>query len=317
MRRALLCSIVVLTISPAPWIYASNTARPLTEKQVDRLVSTAVQDQLKADKESPPAFIYRDHVVKPGKNEYAIVVQTTAHGSVRRVTRLNGEPIPLKQQKAQVERFVHSSALQQKQRHNDAHDARQATQLLRMIPKAFLWTVKSETSTQVTLNYKPNPSFHPPNKEDRVFAAMAGEMILDRQQHRIVAFAGSLIHNVNFFFGLIGHMSKGGTFSVRRKQVQPGVWEIVSTRIHIHGHILLFKTISQDEDDHDTAFQKAPQDSTLQQAAKLAMRQPDWPSGGRSVSSVSPASIEAHSLRGADLRHSLAQNPLVRRRASR
>lgn len=280
----MLLGIVILTISPVPWVYASGTARPSTGKQVDRLVSTAVQNQLKADKESQPALIYRDHDVTPGKNKYAIVVQTTSHGSISRVTRINGEPIPLTGQRAQVERFVQSPALQQKQRHNDAHDARQVAQLLQMIPKAFLWSVKSETSRQVTLTYKPDPNFHPPNKEDRVFAAMAGEMVVDRQQHRIVAFKGKLIHNVNFFFGLIGHMSKGGTFSIRRKEIQSGVWETVSTRIHIHGHVLLFKTISQDEDDHDTAFKKAPQDSTLQQAARLAMRQPDWPSGGRKPS---------------------------------
>ena len=257
--------------------YPHNSAGRFTQKQLSDMVSTAVQVQLKSDKNDHSVFIYHDHDVQPGKNQYAIVVQTASHGTIHRITRLNGHAIPLAQQKAMVERFVHSPQLQQKQRKNDEHDAKQVAQLLRMIPKAFLWTVQSQTPRDITLSYKPNPNFHPPNKEDRVFAAMAGEMILDRKQHRIVAFQGRLIHNVNFFFGLIGHMNKGGTFSVHCKQLEPHVWEIVSTRTHINGHVLLFKTISQNEDDYDTAFKAAPQNLTLQQAAKLAMRQPDWP----------------------------------------
>lgn len=269
---------------------AQSAGGSYTQQQIDDMVSNAVQIQLKATENDHSVFVYHDHDVQPGKNKYTVVVQTVSDGTINRVTRLNGAAIPISRQKAAVEHFVHSTQLQEKQRKNDEHDAKQVEQLLRMIPKAFLWSVQSETPQNITLSYKPNPNFHPPNMEDRVFAAMAGEMVLDRKQHRIVVFKGKLIHNVDFFFGILGHMNKGGTFSVRRAEVDHDVWETVSTRTHINGHILLFKTISQNEDDYDTDFKPAPQNLDLEQAAQLAMQQPDWPNTPASKSSSSSSS---------------------------
>lgn len=266
-----------------------------SQQQIRDMVSQAVQIQIKATKDDHSVFIYHDHDVQPGKDKYTIVVQTASHGTINRITRLNGKAIPLSQQQAKIERFVHSRQLQQKQHQNDQHDAKQVEQLLRMIPKAFLWSVQSENPQDITLSYKPNPSFHAPNEEDRVFAAMAGEMVLDRKEHRIIVFKGKLIHKVDFFFGLIGHMNKGGTFSVRRDEVDPHIWETVSTRTHINGHVLLFKTISQNEDDYDTHFKPAPKNLTLEQAAKIAMQQPDWPNTSSSKSKNKTAQHSAKS----------------------
>jgi hypothetical protein len=285
MRHTLLISAFLLAALPVTTAQAQDSSGHYTQKQIENMVSTAVHIQIKAMENDHSVFLYRDHDVQPGKDKYTIVVQTVSHGSIHRVTRLNGKAIPLSQQKSQVEHFVHSPQLQQKQHQNDQHDAKQVKQLLRMIPKAFLWSVQKESQQDITLAYKPNPSFHPPNKEDRVFAAMAGQMVLDRKDHRIVSFQGKIIHNVDFFFGLLGRMDKGGTFSVHRRQLQPHVWETVSTHTDIHGHILLFKTINQNEDEHDTAFKSVPANLTLQQAANLALKQPDWPNSSKAKSS--------------------------------
>lgn len=295
MRLITLFSGIFVAALPLASALAQGSNSGYTQQQISEMVSNAVQIQLKATENDHSVFIYHDHDVQPGKNKYTVVVQTASDGTVHRITRLNGQAIPLSRQKAEVEHFVHSTQLQQKQRKNDAHDAKQVEQLLRMIPKAFVWSVKSETPQHITLSYKPNPNFHPPNMEDRVFAAMAGEMVLDRKQHRIVVFQGKLIHNVGFFFGILGHMNKGGTFSVHRAEVDHGVWETVTTRTHINGHVLLFKTISQNEDDYDTDFKPAPQHLNLEQAAKLAMQQPDWPNGSASKAGHSSGSESSSS----------------------
>ncbi|MGC8549354.1 MAG: hypothetical protein ACP5M4_06610 [Acidobacteriaceae bacterium] len=257
--------------------FAQNANQQFTPKQINDMVWTAVKTELAAANNDHSVFIYRDHDIQPGKDKYTIVIQTTSHGAINRLTNLNGNAIPVDQQQQKVDNFVNSPALQQKQRQNGQNDAKQTEQLLKMIPSAFIWTVKSETPKEITLTYKPNPNFNPPTMEDSVFAAMAGEMVLDRAQNRIVVFKGHLIHNVNFFLGLLGHMNKGGTFCVVRKELQPHVWEIVETRVHINGKILFFKTISQNEDEYDFDFNPAPDNIDLQQAAKIVMSQPDWP----------------------------------------
>lgn len=270
--------------------YAQNSNQQFTQKQVTDMVWTAVKTELKAAKNDNSTFIYHDHDKQPQKDKYTIVVQTTSHGAINRVTKLNGNAIPIAQQKSKIENFVNSPSLQQKKRQANQNDAKQTEQLLKMIPSAFNWTVEKVTPKEVTLSYQPNPSFNPPTMQDRVFSAMAGTMVLNRSQHRIVVFKGKLIHSVGFFFGLLGHINKGGTFSVRRRQIQPHVWEIVEMHVHINGHILFFKTISSNEDDLSTDWRPAPADTTLQQAADLAMKQPDWPNASGSNSSGSSSS---------------------------
>ena len=43
----------------------------------------------------------------------------------------------------------------------------------------------------------------------------------------------------------MGKMDEGGTFSVERRELGPGVWEITESHVHIHGHTLLFKDIGE------------------------------------------------------------------------
>jgi hypothetical protein len=248
-----------------------------SQKQINDLVWTAIKTELAADENDHSVFIYRDHDVTPQKNKYSIVIQTTSHGSVSRVTQLNGRPIPVAQQQAKVNTYVNSPSLQEKKRKADQHDAQQTEQLLKMLPNAFLWTIQSENNQDITLSYKPNPDFDPPTMESRVFAAMAGEMVVDRHQYRIKTFKGKLIHDVTFGWGILGRMNKGGTFDVERKELQPHVWEIVATHVHINGHILFFKTISQNEDEIDTDFRPAQPNQSLEEAAKTLMQQPNWP----------------------------------------
>ncbi len=287
-RITSLLSILLVAAVPFTAVAAhaqGSQTQHFSHKQIKDMVWTAVKTQLKATRNDHSVFIYHDHDVQPQKDQYTIVVQTTSHGSINRHTKLNGKAIPIKQQQAQVDKFVNSPSLQQKQRQSNAHDAKQVEQLLKMIPNAFIWHVKQVTPTQVTLSYKPNPNFNPPSMQDRVFAAMAGEMILNRSQHRIVLFKGKLIRSVNFFWGLLGHINQGGTFSVRQREIQPHIWEIVEMHTHINGHILFFKTISSNEDDVSTDWRPAPPNLTLKQAADLAMKQPDWPNTSKSNSS--------------------------------
>ncbi|HXE05730.1 MAG TPA: hypothetical protein VN579_07070, partial [Bryobacteraceae bacterium] len=106
-----------------------------------------------------------------------------------------------------------------------------------------------------------------------VFAAMAGDMTVDDTQHRIAKLKGTLIHEVKFFFGIFGNLQPGGSFEVQRKQLAPNIWQITEAHIHIHGHALLFKSISDQEDDVKWKFKRLPDQYTFAQAEKLLLEQ--------------------------------------------
>jgi hypothetical protein len=75
-----------------------------------------------------------------------------------------------------------------------------------------------------------------------------------------------MISDVTIFGGLLGKLDAGGTFDVERRETGKSLWQITETHVHIHGHALIFKTISEEEDDEKTHFEELAADTSLHQA---------------------------------------------------
>jgi len=73
--------------------------------------------------------------------------------------------------------------------------------------------------------------------------------------------------------GWVGRLNAGGTFNVERRETGNRIWQIVETHVHIQGHALIFKTISEQEDDVKSEFKQLENSTTLQQAAQELMKE--------------------------------------------
>jgi len=145
--------------------------------------------------------------------------------------------------------------------------------MLRTLPKAFIWTKTSDENGNTTLHFKPDPEFHPPDYEARVFAAMEGDMTVNDEQHRIACLKGKLIHDVKFAGGLLGYLQAGGTFDVERRETAKSLWQIVESHIHIQGRALFFKNIGEQEDDVKAKLKQLPDNINFAQAEKDLLSQ--------------------------------------------
>jgi hypothetical protein len=105
-----------------------------------------------------------------------------------------------------------------------------------------------------------------------VLAAMEGDMVVAKDGDRIKTLHGKLTHDVKFGGGLLGKMDQGGTFSVERRAVAPGHWEITENHVHINGHALLFKTISQNADEVKTGWAPSAAKDLKQAAGELGVK---------------------------------------------
>ncbi|MES2219333.1 MAG: hypothetical protein V4587_00015, partial [Acidobacteriota bacterium] len=224
--------------------------------------------ELQANQNDHTHWMYRDSDTLPAKSTVKLVVQTPK-GTVSKTILLNGHPLTA-QQRAQddtrMESIITDPNVVAKQRKSAAHDDQQAVSLMKMLPDGFLWSYAKESDGKITLHFKPNPAFQPPTYASRVFAAMAGEMVVDAAQKRLMVLSGKLIQTVEFGWGLFGQMNKGGTFRVVRSQLAPGIWEITETHVHIQGHMLIFKSINEQEDEISSDYKKTPASMTLQEA---------------------------------------------------
>ncbi|MEO6829279.1 MAG: hypothetical protein ABI164_05675 [Acidobacteriaceae bacterium] len=264
------CLEIFLLVGILTW---SSTPARAQQPHAHALVGNIVANELKEDANDHSHWMFRDANKSLGKSTVKLVVQT-AQGDLSKTLELNGRPLTPEQQKddeQKMHRFVTDPAVRQKQKKDHQHDDKQAAAMTQMLPKAFLWTKLAEQGDETTLGFNPNPTFNPPTREARVFAAMAGTMVVDTKHKRIKSLQGTLIRNVNFGFGLLGRLQKGGTFSVERQNIAPNVWEITATHIHIRGHALIFKSIGEQQDEVTSHYKPTPPGTTLEQAEKMLL----------------------------------------------
>jgi hypothetical protein len=246
------------------------------DPRAQEIVRVAVKVELAADRADHSRWQYRDINHKPDGEALYQVVETD-HGSVKKKLKHNGQaltPEELKAEDARIQSFVNDPSQQAKQRKDGELDDKRAENMLRILPEAFLWTVTNDSADTVALAFVPDPDFNAPTMESRVFAAMAGEIVINKQQNRIQTIKGKLIRDVTFGWGLFGRMNQGGTFNVERRELAPSIWQITESHIHIDGHVLLFKTISEQEDEVKTDFRPTPPNTSLAQAATILKAEP-------------------------------------------
>lgn len=240
------------------------------------LVRSVVKNELAADANDHSRWMFRDAKKADGKSTVKLVVQTSK-GDVSKLIEIDGRA-PTIQEKSADEQTMHQfatdPAVRQKQRKDAQQDEEKASALTRMLPDGFLWTKTGQSGPETTLAFKPDPKFKPPTREAQVFAAMEGTMVVNTKQKRIQSLKGTLTQDVDFGYGLLGKLQKGGTFDVERKQIGPRIWEITTTHVHIHGHALIFKSISEDQDEETSHYKPAPRAISPQQALRMLKNGP-------------------------------------------
>ena len=234
------------------------------------LVAAAVESELHANRTDHTAFMYRDHDVTPEHDTVFYNVETPV-GNLKKKLEDHGRPLNADERRVDDDAraaLMASPEQMRKLQANNAHDDKQAEEMLKLLPVAFIWTVAGEKGDLTTLNFKPDPNFSPSTLEARVLSNLAGQVVIARSQDRIATIRGALVDDVKFGFGIFGRLHKGGSFQVERREVTPRHWQVTESHVHISGHALFFKTIGDQEDDVRSDFRPSPA-QTLQQADEI------------------------------------------------
>jgi hypothetical protein len=284
MTRTLICAGQAMVILLACIAATGNKvetdansvgAKTNTGESADVLAHQLVRNELKAEDEDKTRWMYRVEHDEPGKSEIKEVIETKA-GTLERLLFLNGRPLSAEEQKKEDERLKrvcadpHELEKQQRERQKDGDEARD---LLKLLPDAFNFTYGGTRGDIVKLNFKPNPNFHPPTREARVFHGMVGSVWMNEKELRLAGIAGELVQEVKFGAGLLGHLDKGGSFQVKQEEVGEGHWDMTFLEVNMNGKALFFRTITVREKELHSAFRRVPDSLTLEQAANLLKQQ--------------------------------------------
>lgn len=254
-------------MSLAPLCQAQATA--LSPQQ--QLIKDVAYNEL-MDRERDSFWCY-DIDQKLGQKSYEKRQVETQEGPIFRILEENGRPLTdteSRREQSRLEHLLDSPGALARNREDHQQDEERMQRLLKLMPDAFLYEQDGQPSGDIiTFRFRPNPDFDPPNYEARVFHGMAGTIEINQRLKRFVAMHGTVIERIDFGYGLLGYVDKGGRFEIHREQVGPTRWKTDLVDVHVSGRVILFKSVSKDHHEVRTDFQPVPTDISLNAAKRL------------------------------------------------
>lgn len=273
--RQLACVAAVLLFTSGVCAGAQSHALELAKSEPAKLVHDTIENELKHADE-PTKYMYKDRRQTPRLTTTKEMVETT-DGTVARLIAWNDQP-PTPEQRAQDDAKLQSllndpSAMKKKRKEQD-DDSDRVKKMFREIPKAFAFEFAgtqpgANGSELIRLNFKPKPGYDPPSREMTVYTAMEGSIWIDANEERMAKMEASLFRDVNFGWGILGHLDKGGHFNVEQTNLGNGRWEASTMNIQFTGKALLFKSINLKQVETLSDFRRIPDSTTLAQGIEL------------------------------------------------
>lgn len=199
-------------------------------------------------------------------------VVETPDGLLRRLIAEDGKPLSADRAAEEDRRIAaliaDPSALRNANADRRADEARLA-KVLDVLPQAFLFTADGMQGNCVRIAYRPNPSFSPSTYDERIVHGLAGTILIRMPEERLCGIEGHLIDRVSFGFGLLGHIDQGSRFSITRLPITPTDWKSRKIDVHVDGKVLIFKSISRDQDATHSSAEPLPLNLSLAEAAAL------------------------------------------------
>ena len=199
----------------------------------------------------------------------------TVDGPVARLSLLNGHPLtPEERQEEQIrlQHLLTSPEAQARHLRQYDDDEDRIGRVLAMLPDAFLYEYDGQADGCYHLIFRPNPDYPAHSIEARIFHAMSGTLWVDVRYKRLTLLDGHIEQDVDFGFGILGRLYKGGWFRLQRVQVSPTDWKTESLEVHMNVRALLVKTFAKETSELRGGFVPVPAGLSLAQGMDLLDR---------------------------------------------
>jgi hypothetical protein len=244
-----------------------------------KIVRDASYNELHSSKPGR-SFSYRQHKVD-SKGSMVKEIVETKDGDVARLIEKDGKPLPPEEEQAEIDRLNNLLAHPEVQEHRhkkEQEDSARGDGMVRMLPDAFLFTfdgmVEGPNGLCYRLKFRPNPAFTPPDREGEVYHGMVGELWVDQAQLRLVKIDAHLISDVNFGWGVLGRLYKGGSILVQNADVGLHHWETIHMKLNLRGKLLMLKSVDFSTTEDFSDFKIQPQELGYQEAIRLLQKIP-------------------------------------------
>jgi hypothetical protein len=263
--RAFLATAVIFGLMQAP-----SNAQQLSPASASQLVHEVVYNELHDhDRHGYWRYWIERHTLKETLLNEQI---ETADGPIARLSQTNGQPLDAvsrEQEQERLNRLLTSPNEQARHRQEYIDDEKRIGRILKLLPDAFLYEDAGEENGCRHLRFHPNPAYPAHTIEARIFHAMSGELWVTARSKHLARLDGHLEENVDFGYGILGRLYKGGWFRLQRTQVSTTDWKTERLEVHMNGRAMLFKTIARETSESRGGFVPVPGGMSLSQGLTL------------------------------------------------
>jgi hypothetical protein len=272
--RPSLLVLILLALAPA----GLTSAQP--EQPIDpaALVRRAVQQRLDATRTHRPLryLLRKKDEQHDTTHDTTKDIIETAEGAVARLVAINGQPLSAQANQAELDRLntlANHPEIQQHRHQREQKDAERADRLMRLLPDAFLYRLEAMADCAAGpcyhLSFLPNPHWDPPDLEASILRGMAGEVWIDEAQDRLIRLDAHFIKDVDFGWGIIGKLDKGGTIHLEQADIGGNDWEATAMKLNMRGKALMVKSLSVQITQEASHFSLVPPGVDYRKAIQL------------------------------------------------
>jgi hypothetical protein len=250
---------------------AAQDRTPARTEAPQQLVADVMYNELR-DRQCDSFWQYRSSRVSGSQDVIREQVETS-EGPIYRVLEDHNHPLDTEQRRKEDQRIddlVTKPGAMTRVLQDHLKDEERMKQVIEMLPTAFLFEYEGPSEgDEVRLSFRPNPAFTPSSYEGRIVHALSGTLVVNQRLKRMVDMKGQMLERVDFGYGLLGYIEKGGTFEIQREQVSDTRWKTSLVDVHIQGRVLLFHNVTKDQREARTDFRPVPHDISLAGAKEL------------------------------------------------
>jgi len=273
----LLLGALLLTSRLIPAAPAGTAAPPETAQAI---VDQALARELNAagDTSHPMSYLLRK--TSPRLTTTKEIMETR-DGAVAKLLEVNGEPLGPAGAQNEDARLAALSTDPGRQRHRkqaEDEDRDRVLKVLRAMPSAFVFE-DAGPGTDATgkverYTFTPNRKFSPEDMETEVLAGFVGEIWIDQQNGRVTHLEAHLQRDIDFMWGILGRLNKGGWITIEQADVGGGQWRTVRFQMAMNGRVV-FKTRVFDTTEEESQFTPLPSNLGYRQAIEMLRSQPE------------------------------------------
>ncbi|MGA3127042.1 MAG: hypothetical protein ABSD13_10005 [Candidatus Korobacteraceae bacterium] len=228
------------------------------EVRANDLLRQAVSNEKAGDKQD--YYSWTDRLQKSRGSVTKLMVETP-QGILARVVAFNDRALTADERRQDDERInrLLDPAKMREKAGKQKDDQQHIERILFALADAFQCEYGfAHDDRNLRLECSPNPSFSAPNYESQVLQGMKSVILIDREDKRIASIQGTLFRDVNFGWGFLGRLNRGGSIEITQSKVAAKHWGITRMQLTFEGRILIVKPLKVEETDTSWNYQSVP-----------------------------------------------------------